>query len=64
MVLKHYFRPGRDDFRKALMTAMPQMLSEGAAPSPREQMRAILEEMTSRTWERNRSELLRLLDHI
>ena len=44
------------------MTAMPQMLAEGAVPSPREQMRAILEGMTLRTWERDRADLLRLLD--
>jgi hypothetical protein len=46
------------------MTAMPQMLSEGAAPSPRDQMRTILEGMTLRTWERDRADLLRLLDQI
>ena len=61
MVLKHYFRPGRDDFRKALMTAMPQMLSEGAAPSPRDQMRTILEEMTAETWREDRKRLMELV---
>ncbi len=61
VVLKHYFRPGRDDFRKALMTAMPQMLSEGAAPSPRDQMRTILEEMTAETWREDRKRLMELV---
>jgi len=58
VVLKHYFRPGRDDFRKALMTAMPQMLSEGAAPSPKDQIRSILEGMTAETWREDRKQLL------
>jgi integrase len=30
VVLKHYFRPGREAFRSALVTAMPHMLTGGA----------------------------------
>ena len=33
VVLKHYFRPGREAFRTALETAMPHMLTGGAAPA-------------------------------
>jgi hypothetical protein len=29
VVLKHYFRPGREAFRTALETAMPHMLTGG-----------------------------------
>jgi len=38
VVLKHYFRPGREAFRTALETAMPHMLTGGQeiAQSPRE----------------------------
>jgi hypothetical protein len=31
VVLKHYFRPGREAFRTALETAMPLMLTGGTA---------------------------------
>ena len=30
VVLKHYFRPGREAFRTALQMAMPKMLTGGA----------------------------------
>jgi len=33
VVLKHYFRPGREAFRSALETAMPHMLTGGATPA-------------------------------
>lgn len=29
IVLKHYFQPGREDFRNALQSAMPKLLTEG-----------------------------------
>jgi hypothetical protein len=29
VVMKHYFRPGRKDFREALLEAMPQILADG-----------------------------------
>lgn len=28
IVLKHYFQPGREDFRNALQSAMPKLLTE------------------------------------
>lgn len=33
IVLKHYFRPGREDFRKALENAMPRLFTEPAPVS-------------------------------
>ena len=31
--MKHYFRPGREDFRAAILKAMPKMLADGRAQS-------------------------------
>jgi integrase len=31
VVLKHYFKPGREDFRKVILKAMPKMLTDGGA---------------------------------
>ena len=33
VVLKHYFRPGREEFRQAVAKAMPQFLTAGSASS-------------------------------
>jgi hypothetical protein len=41
IVLKHYFRPGREDFRTALQAAMPNLLTDGHK-LPREEMREML----------------------
>ena len=61
VVMKHYFRPGREDFRQVLMAAMPRMLSDGGQKSAREQMRAIVEGMTAKTWKQDKARLLELL---
>ena len=37
VVLKHYFRPGREAFKMALETAMPKMLTAGEMPEDRDQ---------------------------
>lgn len=37
IVLKHYFQPGREDFRKALESAMPKLLTNGKK-SPKDQL--------------------------
>ena len=62
VVIKHYFRPGREDFRQVLSKAMPKMLPDWGQKRAKDQMRVILEEMTMRTWKRNRARLLELLD--
>ena len=31
IVLKHYFRPGREDFRETIMSAMPELLTAPTA---------------------------------
>ena len=48
IVLKHYFKPGREDFRRAIQTAMPKMLTAGAKTRD-EQMADILSSSTPST---------------
>ncbi|MEI7900789.1 MAG: tyrosine-type recombinase/integrase [bacterium] len=59
-VMTHYFQPGREDFRKALQTAMPSLLT-GGAPTREGQMLEILERSTQKTWARDRKRLQALL---
>jgi integrase len=61
VVLKHYFRPGREDFRQVLTKAMPKMLADGGQKSLKDKMREILERMSGRTWKRDQVRLLELL---
>jgi integrase len=62
VVMKHYFRPGREDFRQAIMKAMPKMLADGAGQrSVKEEMLGILERTSSRSWQRDKARLLELL---
>jgi len=56
IVLKHYFKPGREDFRKALHSAMPKLLTNGVQ-NPKEQMREIIERMTAKTWRKDAARL-------
>jgi hypothetical protein len=62
VVIKHYFRPGREDFRQAIMKAMPQMLSDGGQKSVKEEMRTIIQHITPRTWKRDKARLLELIE--
>ncbi len=64
VVMKHYFRPGREDFRQAILKAMPRMLGEGDAKPAKEQMRQIIEGMTAKTWKQDKAVLIGLLEHI
>lgn len=41
IVLKHYFQAGREDFRRALETAMPKLLTNGQK-SPKEELRELM----------------------
>lgn len=41
IVLKHYFQPGREDFRQALHSAMPRLLTNGHK-TPKEEMREMI----------------------
>ena len=44
IVLKHYFQPGREDFRQTLQSAMPKLLTNGHK-TPKEEMREMLNEV-------------------
>lgn len=60
--MKHYFRPGREDFRAAIFKAMPKMLADGGAQrSAKEEMRSVLKGMTAKTCNRDRERLITLL---
>ena len=61
VVMKHYFRPGREDFRQVLIKAMPKMLADGGQRSVKEEILAILDGMTARTWRRDRERLREML---
>ena len=62
VVLKHYFRPGREDFRDAMQQAMPRLMMNGEK-SRDEQLLDILQGMTSKTWRREREKGIALLKH-
>ncbi|MCP5524935.1 MAG: hypothetical protein H7A46_25700 [Verrucomicrobiales bacterium] len=61
VVLKHYFRPGREDFRQAIIHAMPKMLGEGQRKSANDQVREILQGMSAKTWRAGRDRALAVL---
>ena len=64
VALKHYFRPGREDFRTVIAQAMPKMLGHGdSKPTAKQEMKRILERSTNRKWsaDRRRLELIEAL---
>ncbi len=67
VVLKHYFKPGRDAFKKAIESAMPQLLPATAettaepAQTPLDEALEILEHTTARTWMRDRDKVMALI---
>jgi len=60
-VLKHFFRPGREQLRLAVQAAMPKLLTDGAK-SRDEQLREIVDGMTPKTWKKDRTRLLAIMD--
>jgi len=75
IVLKHYFRPGREAFRSALSVAMPQLMMGAPVVVPAAPAipaldplvkrlvtaRGIVEGLTAKTWSADRARLLELL---
>ncbi len=74
VVLKHYFRPGREDFRKAIENAMPGMLVSAPTrllagnveyaevPGPSEVLDtalSALDGMTAANWSKRRADVIR-----
>ena len=64
VVMKHYFRPGREDFRQAIIKAMPKMLGQSGTVTAAEKMRTIIEKMTPRSLDADRKQLLHLVSLI
>src|SRR5258705_13940326 len=54
IVLKHYFQPGREDFRRALQSVMPKLLTNGQK-QPKDEMQVIIGRMTPKTIKRDRT---------
>lgn len=52
VVLKHYFQPGREEFRRALQTAMPKLLTNGSK-APKDEILEILDRSTTKTWKKD-----------
>jgi integrase len=63
VVLKHYFQPGREEFRRALQTAMPKLLTSGAK-TPKEQMIEILDHTTVKKWKKDTEKLRKLVSEL
>lgn len=60
IVRRHYFKPGREEFRREFEKAMPRMLMNGAK-SRDAQLWEIIEHMTTRTLKQDKARLLELL---
>ena len=61
IVMKHYFQPGREDFRRTLAGKMPSLLVGGAPkvePPGSKEVLAKLKAMTAETWTGIRDELV------
>ena len=61
IVMKHYFQPGRDEFRRTLVGKLPVVIGGEIGPKPieLEEIRAQLEAMKPRTWKKIRAALLK-----
>ena len=67
VVLKHYFKPGREDFRRAVQAAMPNLLSAGQpvnAKTPKDEAIEILRSSRAALWKRDCSRVLALLEKL
>jgi hypothetical protein len=63
IVLKHYFQPGRVDFRRALQSAMRKLLTNGQK-SPKDEMKEILDGMTAKNWKKSKARLVGFLGKV
>lgn len=59
IVLKHYFQPGREEFRRALQSAMPKLLTNGHK-TPKEEMLEILDRISAKTPQKDAKRLREL----
>src|SRR5205085_5144365 len=56
VVLKHYFQPGREDFRQALKSAMPKLLTNGQK-SPKDELRAAIGRLKAKALKKDKARL-------
>jgi integrase len=63
IVLKHYFQPGREAFRKALSTAMPALLTNGQK-SPRDEIRSLAQAANTRNSRQSLARILELVEKL
>jgi len=70
-LLKHYFKPGREEMRRILTEKMPQLFSrtdaanaedEKKAPATSLGIKALIESMTAENWAEVRGALLKRLE--
>jgi hypothetical protein len=62
VVMKHYFRPGREDFRTAILKAMPKMLADHPRQtSAKEEILAIIDQTSAKTWKADSQRLRELV---
>ena len=60
VVLKHYFKPGREQFKAAMANAMPEMLA-GPRRAPKHDALELLKGMNSQNWRKRRARLIEIL---
>ena len=60
VVRKHYFRPGREDFRRAFEDFMPQLV-KNTGKSPKEQVLDVLDGVTEQSWPQDIRKLRELI---
>jgi integrase len=72
VVLKHYFRPGRKDFKKVLKNAMPKLLTQGddsshkatGSKTLKEELLDICAGMTAKTWKKDAERIVFLVEEM
>jgi len=61
VVLKHYFRPGREELRRSFAKAMPSLMNAGSE-SKHDRIRGLLLGMTSKSWRQDKEQILKIID--
>ncbi|MGC4074880.1 MAG: tyrosine-type recombinase/integrase [Nibricoccus sp.] len=62
IVMKHYFQPGREEFRRTLTNKLPSILGGGGTKALNNQEIAVhLKAMSGKTWKQIRDDLLKLI---
>jgi hypothetical protein len=63
VVMKHYFRPGREDFRAAILKAMPKMLTDdNGRKSIKDEILKLLDKTSARTWKADVRSIRKLVE--